>query len=426
MNMNDTEIVSSILADEQHKLVDIEDEADVIFLNTCSVRDNAERKIRERLIHLKQFTRKNPKLIIGVLGCMAERLRSSIFEKNSSVKIVAGPDEYRKLPVLISEAVKGNQGLAVQLSATETYDNIIPARATAVSGFISIMRGCNNFCSYCVVPYTRGRERSRSKQSILDEIKRMKDMGYKEITLLGQNVNSYIDRQSTSDFPDLLSEAAELAPDVLFRFTTSHPKDTNESLIRAMAKYNNICRHLHLPVQSGSTRILQLMNRKYSAEEYLSKIEMIKAIIPEMALTTDIIAGYPGETIEDHLQTLEMMHKVRYDSAFMFKYSPRSGTKAFNIPEEIDEQEKTRRLNEIIALQQEIAKEKNKQEIGKKHLILAENVSKRNPNEWKGRTGTNKSVIFPAKDIDISAGDIFQVIIKSAGSTTLRGEIISK
>ncbi len=435
MNQNDTEIVSSILADNNHKLVSIEDEADVVFLNTCSVRDNAERKIRERLVHLKPLVRKNPKMLIGILGCMAERLRDNLLEDNNIVKIVAGPDEYRKLPELIAEANAGNKGLAVELSQTETYDDIVPIRDTGISGFISIMRGCNNFCSYCVVPYTRGRERSRSKQSILAEIEQMRAQGYKEITLLGQNVNSYLDKETNTNFPELLAESAALVPEILFRFTTSHPKDTNEELIRVMASFPNICKHLHLPVQSGSTRVLNLMNRKYTAEEYLGKVEMIRSIIPDIALTTDIISAYVGETLEDHQQTLDLMQKVQYDAAFMFKYSPRGGTKAFKLVEEIDEDEKTRRLNEIIALQQECAKAKNLQEIGKEHIILVENVSKRNENEWKGRTGSNKSVIFPIdplmkqnNNIDrnniIKAGDILKVRIISAGSTTLKGELI--
>lgn len=434
MNLNDSEIISSILFESNHKLVNIEDEADVIFLNTCSVRDNAERKIRERLVHLKPLVKKNPKIIIGIIGCMAERLRGAIIEKNSIVKIVAGPDEYRNLPKLIDEVQNGNAGIAVKLSRTETYDDIVPIRAdNGISGFLSITRGCNNFCSYCVVPYTRGRERSRSRKSIINEIERMNNEGYKEITLLGQNVNSYLNAESNSNFPILLELCAKSYPNILFRFTTSHPKDTNKELIHIMAKYDNICNHLHLPVQSGSTRILEAMNRKYTAEEYLKKVEMIKSIIPDIALTTDIISGYVGETIEDHQATLDLMKIVQYDSAFMFKYSPRSGTKAFKLVEKIDENEKIRRLNEIIAQQQEIATKKNKDEIGKIHNILVENVSRRNKNEWKGRTKTNKPVIFPIisknselnqKLQNIKAGDEYRVKIISATSTTLKGEII--
>lgn len=434
MNLNDSEIISSILFESNHKLVNIEDEADVIFLNTCSVRDNAERKIRERLVHLKPLVKKNPKIIIGIIGCMAERLRGAIIEKNSIVKIVAGPDEYRNLPKLIDEVQNGNAGIAVKLSRTETYDDIVPIRAdNGISGFLSITRGCNNFCSYCVVPYTRGRERSRSRKSIINEIERMNNEGYKEITLLGQNVNSYLNAESNSNFPILLELCAKSYPNILFRFTTSHPKDTNKELIHIMAKYDNICNHLHLPVQSGSTRILEAMNRKYTAEEYLKKVEMIKSIIPDIALTTDIISGYVGETIEDHQATLDLMKIVQYDSAFMFKYSPRSGTKAFKLVEKIDENEKIRRLNEIIAQQQEIATKKNKDEIGKIHNILVENVSRRNKNEWKGRTKTNKPVIFPIKSKNselnqklqnIKAGDEYRVKIISATSTTLKGEII--
>lgn len=424
MNLNDTEIISSILVDDQHKIVGIEDEADVVFLNTCSIRDNAERKIHERVTHLKPLLRKNPRMLVGILGCMAERLKEELISEKSIVKIVAGPDEYRRLPELIKEADKGNKGVAVELSTVETYDDIVPIHETNISGFISIMRGCNNFCTYCVVPYTRGRERSRSKASILAEVHRMKNDGFKEITLLGQNVNSYLDKESNSDFPDLLAEVAEAVPDLLIRYTTSHPKDTNERLIRTMASYPNICKHLHLPVQSGSSVVLKNMNRKYTAEQYLEKVDMVRSIVPDMALTTDIIAGFVGETLEDHQQTMELMRKVQYDAAFMFKYSPRGGTRSYKMEETIDEDEKTRRLNEIIALQLECSTIRNKQEIGKSHVILVENVSRRNENEWKGRTGSNKSVIFPINGRNVKAGDIFKVKIQSAGSTTLKGEIV--
>lgn len=425
MNQSDTEIVSSLLQSSGYHLLTSPVGADAILLNTCSVRDNAENKIHERINHLKQYKRKKKKLVVGILGCMAERLKEKLLDEKDMVGLVVGPDEYRKLPEILENVLHGEQGIAVKLSRVETYDDIEPLREDGISAFISIMRGCNNFCSYCVVPYTRGRERSRDKRTIIAEVLKLKNRGFREISLLGQNVNSYKDTETGTDFPTLMEELADLTPEIRFRFTTSHPKDISDELIKVMSEYDNICKHLHLPVQSGSSRVLEMMNRGYSAEQYLAKIEKIKALMPNISLSTDIIAGYPGETIEDHQQTLELMRKVRYDGAFMFKYSPREGTKAFDIEDDVTEEEKVRRLNEIIELQQQIAKENNQAEIGRIHTVLTENVSRRSDKEWKGRTDTNKSVVFPIPDdLDIAEGQYYQVKIVSAGPNTLKGELV--
>jgi tRNA-2-methylthio-N6-dimethylallyladenosine synthase len=425
MNFSDTEIVSSLLKDNGYEMTDSPENADLILLNTCSVRDNAERKIHERIIHLKQYSRSNKKLLVGILGCMAERLRYKLLEEKEIVNLVVGPDEYRKLPEIIEAAANGDKGIAVKLSRVETYDDIEPLREEGISAFISIMRGCNNFCSYCVVPYTRGRERSRAKNGIVGEVLKLRDRGIKEITLLGQNVNSYKDLDSGADFPDLLEELADLAPEMRFRFTTSHPKDISLKLMQTIARKANICNHLHLPAQSGSNEMLKQMNRGYTVEEYVSKIEKLRELIPDIALSTDIIAAYPGESLEDHKATLELMKTVRYDGAFMFKYSPREGTKAYKIEDNIPEDEKIRRLNEIIALQQEISRDKNQDEIGKEYEVLVEGVSKRDDKEWKGRNGGNKVVIFPVPEsMNIKEGDIVTTRIISAGAATMRGELI--
>ncbi len=425
MNLSDTEIVSSLLQSSGYHLLTSPVNADIILLNTCSVRDNAENKIHERINHLKQYKKKKKKLVVGILGCMAERLKEQLIGEKGMVGLVVGPDEYRKLPEILDNVFHGEKGIAVKLSRVETYDDIEPLREDGISAFISIMRGCNNFCSYCVVPYTRGRERSRDKRTIIAEVLKLKNRGFREISLLGQNVNSYRDVETGTDFPTLMEELADLTPEIRFRFTTSHPKDISDELIIVMSKYDNICKHLHLPVQSGSSRVLEMMNRGYSAEQYLAKIEKIKTLMPNISLSTDIIAGYPGETNEDHLQTLELMRKVRYEGAFMFKYSPREGTKAFKIEDDVIEEEKVRRLNEIIELQQEIAKENNQAEIGKIHTVLTENVSRRSDKEWKGRTDTNKSVVFPiTDDLEIAEGQYYQVKIVSAGPNTLKGEMV--
>ncbi len=423
MNLSDTEIVSAILADNGYDISTQPEGSDVILLNTCSVRENAEKKIFERLTHLKHFKKKKNNLIVGVIGCMAERLHENLTSNNGLVNIVVGPDEYRKIPELINEAFSGLKGIAVELGKVETYDDIIPLRTEGVSAWLSIMRGCNNFCSFCVVPFTRGRERSRPISSILKEIKTLQSDGFKEITLLGQNVNSYKCPETKNDFADLLTKAAELAPDIRFRFTSSHPKDISDKLIEAIAEKSNLCNHIHLAMQSGSNRILKLMNRRYTIEHYLSRIDKIKTTIPGVSLTTDIIAGFPTETEEDHQATLEAMKKIEYDGAFMFKYSPRENTKAYEFENDVPEEIKLRRLNEIIALQQEISNKLNKKEVGKTHQVLVEAPSKKNANEWSGRTDTNKVVIFPKTD-NIKAGDLISVKIHNYTSATLFGEII--
>ncbi|MFP4369082.1 MAG: tRNA (N6-isopentenyl adenosine(37)-C2)-methylthiotransferase MiaB, partial [Candidatus Kapaibacterium sp.] len=396
MNLNDTEIVSGILLDSGgYEMTDSPDNADIIFLNTCSVRENAEKTIFKRINNLRQYIRKDGKKLIGILGCMAERLQDKLVSDESMVSLVIGPDEYRKAPYLIERALEGQKGIAVELSTVETYEDVIPVRNDGISAWVSILRGCNNFCSYCVVPYTRGRERSRSAETILSEISELKNKYIKEITLLGQNVNSYNDEESTFDFPGLLSECALAAPGIRFRFTTSHPKDMSDKLIEVMAEHDNICNHIHLPVQSGSDKILKAMNRRYTVEHYLERIVKIREYLPDASLTTDIIAGYPGESDEDHRATLDILRGVRYDGAFMFKYSPREGTKAYKFDDNVPDEIKTTRLNEIINLQHEISDTLNKAEQGKIHEVLVEGPSKRNKDEWMGRTKTNKVVIFP-------------------------------
>lgn len=423
MNVNDTEIVASILNQSGYKILDSADNADVILLNTCSVRDNAEKKINERLIHLKKNKKDNKNLVVGILGCMAERLRTKLIEEQKIVDLVVGPDEYRKVPLLIENAYSGEKGIAVKLSRVETYDDIPPFRADGISAWISIMRGCDKFCTFCVVPFTRGRERSRPLESILSEMILLRDKGFKEVTLLGQNVNSYKDESSSSDFPDLLAAVAQATPDVRIRYTTSHPYDMSANLIETMAAYSNICNYIHLPVQSGSDRILEKMNRKYTVADYIEKVDKIRKTIPGASLSTDIISGFPSETEEEHRQTLELMEYVKYDGAYMFKYSPRENTKAWNMPDDIDEKTKTRRLNEIIELQHKISKELNLAEIGNTHQVLVEGESKKNKMEWQGRTDTNKVVIFPYNS-SMKIGDLINVKIIRSTSATLFGEQI--
>ncbi|HRS01597.1 MAG TPA: tRNA (N6-isopentenyl adenosine(37)-C2)-methylthiotransferase MiaB [Bacteroidota bacterium] len=425
MNIYDTELIGGILTnDGNYTITNLIDDADVILLNTCSVRENAEKTIYNRLMHLKHYRKSNSDLVIGIIGCMAERLRNDIFEKYDLVKLVIGPDEYRNAPELIRKSLSGEKGIAVRLSRVETYEDIEPLRMNGISAWLAIMRGCNHFCSYCVVPYTRGRERSRSKDSIIYEIKSLDDKGYKEVTLLGQNVNSYKDTGSNIDFPNLLREVAKAAPSMRIRFLTSHPLDMSDDLIYAMSEYDNICHYLHLPFQSGSDRILRLMNRDYTREHYLNRIAKIREIIPDCALSTDIIAGFPSETIEDHLQTLDLMRNVEFDGAFMFKYSARQGTKAYNMDDDVPESEKIARLNEIINIQNKISYKKNQLEIGKSYEILVEGKSKKNPSEWMGRTKSNKVVIFDNTKLNSNAGDLIDVKIYKANSATLFGSIL--
>jgi tRNA-2-methylthio-N6-dimethylallyladenosine synthase len=423
MNLNDTEIVASILDKSGYVMTSDAGTADIIFLNTCSVRENAEHKIKERLKHLRKNKKDNKELIVGILGCMAERLRDKLIEEQEIVDIVVGPDEYRKVPQLIEKAYKGEKGIAVKLSRVETYDDIKPLRTDGMSAWVSIMRGCDKFCTYCVVPFTRGRERSRKAGLIIDEIINLNKRGFKEVTLLGQNVNSYTDKTSNMNFPDLLESVANAVPDMRIRYTTSHPYDMSNKLIEVMARHNNICNYIHLPVQSGSDRILQLMNRDYSVEHYLERITKIKKLLPGVSLSTDIISGFPTETEEDHKMTLELMQKVKYDGAFMFKYSPRENTKAWNMPDSIDNKIKTRRLNEIIELQHNISRQLNQDEIGKEYEILVEGESKKKKSEWQGRTDTNKVVIFTYENT-IKRGDFIKIKVLRSTSATLFGELI--
>jgi len=423
MNLNDTEIVSSILDKSGYLFTNDAEGADVILLNTCSVRDNAEKKINERLIHLKRYKKENKELVVGILGCMAERLRTKLIDEQKIVDLVVGPDEYRKVPLLIENAYNGEKGIAVKLSRVETYDDIAPLRTDGISAWVSIMRGCDKFCTFCVVPFTRGRERSRPLNSIVEEIRKLNHENFKEVTLLGQNVNSYSDEVSGNDFPDLLAACAEAVPDMRIRYTTSHPYDMSDKLIDIMADYNNICKYIHLPVQSGSDRILEKMNRKYTVRHYLERIDKIKEKMPGVSLSTDIISGFPTETEEEHKMTLELMKTVKYDGAFMFKYSPRENTKAWDMQDDIDEKTKARRLTEIIELQHSISKVLNNEEIGRKHEVLVEGVSKKNKLEWQGRTDTNKVVIFPYED-DINIGDTINVKIIRSTSATLFGNVI--
>jgi tRNA-2-methylthio-N6-dimethylallyladenosine synthase len=423
MNLNDTEIVASILNKSGYIITDDAVTADIIFLNTCSVRDNAEHKIRERLKHLRKNKKDNKELVVGILGCMAERLREKLIEEQEIVDLVVGPDEYRKVPQLIEKAYKGEKGIAVKLSRVETYDDIEPLRTDGLSAWVSIMRGCDKFCTYCVVPFTRGRERSRKASSIIDEIINLRNKGFKEVTLLGQNVNSYLDESSATDFPALLIAVAKSVPDMRIRYTTSHPYDMSDKLIEAMAEYDNICNYIHLPVQSGSDRILKLMNRDYTIEHYLERIAKIKKMLPRVSLSTDIISGFPTETEEEHKMTMDLMRKVKYDGAFMFKYSPRENTKAWSMTDNIDDKTKTRRLNEIIELQHQISRKLNEDESGRVYQILVEGKSKKNKEEWQGRTDTNKVVIFPHSS-DVKRGDFIKVKILRSTSATLFGELI--
>ena len=423
MNVNDTEIVQGVMNDRGYAMTDKPELADVILLNTCAIRDNAEKKIHERLNHLKYYKKRKKELVVGILGCMAERLRETLLEKEL-VDLVVGPDEYRSVPELISKAYSGERGIAVKLSRVETYDDILPFRTEGISAWVSIMRGCDKFCTYCVVPFTRGRERSRAFASIVDEAKSLFDQGFKEITLLGQNVNSYRDEQSGHNFAELLDACAKAVPEMRIRYTTSHPQDMSDQLIETMAMHPNICKYIHLPVQSGSNRILSLMNRTHPVEHYYERIEMIKKLMPDCALSTDIITGFPTETEEDHEATMELMRKVRYDGAYMFKYSPRERTKAWKMGDDIPDEVKVRRLNEIINQQNVIAREINQTLIGKTEHILVEGPSKKNPMEWQGRTDSNKVAIFPQNEhAPYVIGDIIPVIIEKASSATLFGRL---
>lgn len=429
MNVADSEVVATIMKMAGYDITDDIDTADAIFINTCSIRDNAEQKVYNRLDFLHAQRRKNRRqFILGVLGCMAERVKQELITKHH-VDLVVGPDAYLSLPELIATVEAGEKAMDIELSITETYKEIIPSRlcTKAISGFVSIMRGCNNFCTYCIVPYTRGRERSREVDSILNEVQDLIQKGFKEITLLGQNVNSYHykNEQTGEDiyFHQLLEIVAKNAKGIRIRFSTSHPKDMSDETLEVIAKMPNICKHIHLPVQSGSSRILKLMNRKYTREWYLDRIAAIKRIIPNCGISTDIFCGFHSETEEDHQETLNLMRACQFDAAFMFKYSERPGTYASKkLPDNVSEEVKTRRLNEIIALQNELSQASNAAKIGQVVEVLVEGVSKRSREQLYGRTEDNKIVIFDKNSHKI--GDYVQVKINSASSATLIGTAI--
>ena len=426
MNVADSEVVASVMQMAGYESTENLEEADAVFLNTCSVRDNAEQKIFHRLEALAAIRRKRP-LIIGVLGCMAERAQQDLLE-NHHADLVAGPDAYLSLPDLIAQAETGHKAMNIELSTTETYKDIVPQRiglGHKIGGFVSIMRGCNNFCHYCIVPYTRGRERSRDVESILKEVRDLRDRGFKEVTLLGQNVNSYVlpNHPEIPDVPALLRRVAEEAPEMRVRFTTSHPEDMSDETLRVIAEMPNVCKHIHLPVQSGSDRILKLLNRKYTREWYMDRVNAIRRIIPDCGLSTDIFVGYHSETEEDHQMSLSLMREVGYDSAFMFKYSERPGTYASkHLPDDVPEEEKIRRLNELIALQTDISAQQNKKDEGKEFDVLVEGFSKRSRAQLCGRTEQNKMVVFNKNDHHI--GDIVKVKITASTSATLLGEAL--
>ena len=426
MNVADSEVVQSVMNKSGFAMTSTMENADVILVNTCSVRDNAEQRIIGRLGDFKHYKKQNPNVVIGVLGCMAERLRSKMMDENvqtinSVVDIVVGPDEYRKLPQLVEEAFEGEKGIAVRLSRVENYDDIIPFRADGISAWISVMRGCDKFCTFCVVPFTRGRERSRTVASVVNEVRELSERGFKEVTLLGQNVNSFLDLETEKDFSDLLSEVANVDRTIRVRFTTSHPQDMSEKLIHTIAENENICKFIHLPVQSGSDRILELMNRTYDSKHYFKLVEKIHKHIPNASLSTDIIVGFPTETEDDHQQTISLMKEIGYDGAFMFNYSPRENTKAFNWEDDVPYEIKTRRLNEIIAMQKEISLQKNQHLLGTTETVLVEGESKKSSEEFSGRTDTNKTVIFSKGNL--KAGDYTKVKIERVNSATLFGSV---
>ena len=428
MNVADSEVIASVMKMADYESCQSIEEADAVLLNTCSVRDNAEQKILNRLEALNSMRKKGKNLIIGVVGCMAERVKEDLI-KNHHADLVAGPDAYLTLPELFASAEAGEKAINVELSLSETYREIIPERicGNRISGFVSIMRGCNNFCHYCIVPYTRGRERSRDLESILNEVRDLEQKGYKEVTLLGQNVNSYLfepqDGSAPINFPQLLRKVAETVPEMRIRFTTSHPKDMSDETLHVIADVPNVCKHIHLPVQSGSNRILKLMNRKYTREWYLERVDAIRRIIPDCGLTTDIFVGYHSETEEDHQMSLSLMRECRYDSAFMFKYSERPGTYASkHLPDDVPEDVKVRRLNEMIELQNELSAESYRNDIGKVFEILVEGTSKRSKEQLFGRTEQNKVVVFDRGNHHI--GDKVMVKITDSSSATLKGEEI--
>ena len=427
MNVADSEVVAAVMQMAGYEMCQDEAEADAIFMNTCSVREKAENKIYNRLDTLHAEQKKGRKVILGVLGCMAERVKDDLIE-NHHAQLVAGPDSYLNLPDMIAQAEAGNKAIDIALSKTETYKDIVPQRVALakISGFVSIMRGCDNFCHYCIVPYTRGRERSRDVDSILNEVRNLQQQGYKEVTLLGQNVNSYRfvnDEGQTVDFPQLLRLVAEAVPTMRIRFSTPHPKDMSDATLRVIAEVPNVCRHIHLPIQSGSDKVLKLMNRKYTVEWYLSRVKAIRELVPDCGLSTDIFVGYHGETEADHEESLRIMREVGYDSAFMFKYSERPGTYASkHLPDDVPEDVKIRRLNELIMVQNENSARANHAEVGNIREVLVEGPSKRSREQLCGRTEQNKMVVFDKGNHHI--GEYVKVRITGSTSATLLGEAV--
>ena len=430
MNFSDSEIVASILHEEGFGATRNFEEADLVLLNTCSIREKAEQTVRNRLQAFRKIKDKKPGMLVGVLGCMAERLKAKFLEEEKLVDMVVGPDAYRSLPGLIMEAETGQKSVNVLLSRDETYADISPVRldSNGVSAFVTIMRGCNNMCTFCVVPFTRGRERSRDKESIINECQDLFDRGFREVTLLGQNVDSYYftdDNGENIDFAQLLAGVAELSPLLRVRFSTSHPKDITDDVLHAMARYPNICKYIHLPVQSGNTRILNLMNRTYTREWYLSKVKRIREIMPDCGLSTDVISGFCTETEDDHQDTLSVMEQSRFDMAYMFSYSERPGTLAARrYTDDIPEEVKKRRLIEIINLQNSLSRESYKGDIGKTFEVLIEGNSKKKETDWVGRNTQNKVVVFPKNSQELNKGDYVQVLITSATSATLLGQMV--
>lgn len=421
MNFADSEVVAAVMQMADYELCDTIEEADAVFMNTCSIRDHAEQKANSRLEYFSQLKRKKKNLIVGVLGCMAERVKEGLLEQKV-VDLVVGPDAYMDLPHLIAQVEQGSKTINVEFSTTETYKDVLPRRigGNRISGFVSIMRGCNNFCSYCIVPYTRGRERSRPYESILNEVKDLQSNGYKEVTLLGQNVNSYLFEDI--NFAQLLDRLATAVPDIRIRFTTSHPKDIHEETIKTIAKHPNLCKHIHLPVQSGSNKILKLMNRKYTREWYLEKVALIRQYIPDCGLSTDMFTGFHDETEEDHQLTLQLMREAAFDSAFMFKYSEREGTYASkHLPDNVSEEIKLRRLQEMIDLQLELSLQSNLRDVGKTFEVLVEGYSKRSKEQLYGRTSQNKVVLFDKGDVQI--GTRVEVEVERATAATLFGHV---
>lgn len=432
MNFSDSEIVASILNSEGYGATRNTEEADLILINTCSIREKAEQTVRKRLTEFRKLKRRKPSTLVGVLGCMAERLKSKFLEEEKLVDLVIGPDAYRTLPQLIAEADGGQKGVNVLLSRDETYADISPVRlnSNGISAFVSIMRGCNNMCSFCVVPFTRGRERSRDAHSILNECRELYEAGYKEVTLLGQNVDSYYwtsaeAENNTVTFAMLLEMVALIAPDLRVRFSTSHPKDITDEVLHTMAKYENICKYIHLPLQSGSTRVLQLMNRSYTREWYMAKVDRIREIMPDCGISSDVIAGFCTETEEDHQQTLSLMEYAKYDMSYMFFYSERPGTLAQRrYKDDVPEDVKKRRLQEIVDLQGKLSRESNERDLHKTFKVLIEGNSKKNEAHWMGRSSQNKVIVFPKNGADLKPGDYVHVKVNECTQATLLGEII--